>query len=225
MTAATTGGSEAGLGERLYVELRQAILDCRLRPGAEVYENELARSYAVSKSPVRDALLRLRVDGLVEVIARRGYRIKPVSLADIADLYELRLVYERQSLNNLIARADAATLSGLDRFRAYDHGGNLDAWIAENREFHTTLARLSGNTRLHEATRKLLEEADRVMHLGLTTKAEPAPAPRFGRGHDEIIEAIQHRDKRKAAALMTGHIEDSRDRALAALRAQPVIMN
>lgn len=225
MTVATTTSSEAGLGERLYVELRRAILDCRLRPGAEVYENELARSYAVSKSPVRDALQRLRVDGLVEVIARRGYRIKPVSLSDIADLYELRLVYERQALSNLITRADAAMLSGLDRFLAYDHGGNLDAWIAENREFHTTLARLSGNARLHEATRKLLEEADRVMHLGLSATAEPAPAPRFGRGHDEIIEAIQRRDRRRAAALMTGHIEDSRDRALAALRAQPVIMN
>lgn len=214
---------ESGLGERLYAELRQAILDCRLAPGAEVYESELARSYAVSKSPVRDALQRLRVDGLVEVMARRGYRIKPVSLTDITDLYELRFAYERQSLTGLIERADDVALASLDRFKAYDHGGDLGAWIAANREFHTTLARLSGNARLHEATRKLLEEADRVMHLGLSVRARPAPPPRFGQGHDEIIAAIQRRDRRRALALMSGHVEASRDRALAALRAQPVV--
>jgi DNA-binding GntR family transcriptional regulator len=223
MTTALADTADAGLGERLYAELRQAILDCRLPPGAEVYENELARSYAVSKSPVRDALQRLRVDGLVEVMARRGYRIKPVSLADIADLYELRLAYERQSIAGLIARADDATLAGLERYRAYEHGGDLAAWIAENRAFHTTLARLSGNARLYEATRKLLEEADRVMHLGLSARARPAPAPRFGQGHDEIIAAIQRRDRRRALALIGGHVEASRDRALAALRALPVV--
>lgn len=214
----------APLGERLYAELRRSILDCRLRPGADIYENELATRYAVSKSPVRDALMRLRVDGLVDVAPRRGYRVKPVSVADVAEMYAMRLIYERAAITELLRLSGAAVFAELDRFSTSDHAADLSAWIAENREFHSTLARLSGNMRLYGATCRLLEESDRIMHLGLTVKPYPEPTPRFGQAHAEIIEAIQRREKRRALALISGHIEGSRDRALKALRAEAVVV-
>lgn len=217
-------GNASPLGERLYAELRQAILDCRLKPGAEIYESELASTYAVSKSPVRDALMRLRVDGLVDVAPRRGYRVKPVSIADVAEMYAMRLIYERASITELLKHADATAFAELDRFSRSDHAADLAAWITENREFHATLARLSGNMRLYRSTCKLLEESDRIMHLGLTVKPYPEPTPRFGHAHAEIIDAIQRREKRSALALISGHIEGSRDRALKALRAEPVVV-
>jgi DNA-binding GntR family transcriptional regulator len=69
-----------------------------------------------------------------------------------------------------------------------------------------------------------MEESDRIMHMGLSAKPHQDPIPRFGQAHEEIIAAIQERNKRVALALIAGHIEGSRDRALRALRAQPIVM-
>jgi DNA-binding GntR family transcriptional regulator len=214
----------AALGEQVYAQLLEAILDCSLRPGSEVFEGELAERYAVSKSPVRDALIRLRSDGLVEVSARRGYRIKPVSLADVVEMYAMRMIYERAAVTGVIQHADDAALAALDRFNTSENAGDLRRWVLENRDFHSALAQLSGNSRLHHAARKLMEESDRIMHMGLSAKPHQDPIPRFGQAHAEIIAAIQERKKRVALALIAGHIEGSRDRALRALRAQPIVM-
>ncbi|MDP6925550.1 MAG: GntR family transcriptional regulator, partial [Rhodospirillales bacterium] len=67
--------------DSVYSRIRADILTCGLAPGSRVFENDLAERYGVSKSPVRDALLRLQEHGLVEVLPRKGYLIRPISLA------------------------------------------------------------------------------------------------------------------------------------------------
>ena len=74
----------------VHERMRAEILTCTLKPGSLVQENDLALRYGVSKSPVRDAFLRLSQQGLVEVLPRKGYRIKPISVADAAEMYEMR---------------------------------------------------------------------------------------------------------------------------------------
>ena len=92
-------GSGSGLmRDGVYEQIRADILSCALVPGSAVYENELAQRYSVSKSPVRDALLRLQEHGLVEVLPRKGYRIRPISIADAHDLYEMRVLLEKASV-------------------------------------------------------------------------------------------------------------------------------
>ena len=72
----------------VYDNIRADILACALAPGARIHENDLAARLEVSKSPVRDALLRLEVEGLIEVLPRKGYRVRPISVADVAELVE-----------------------------------------------------------------------------------------------------------------------------------------
>src|SRR5882757_9697413 len=96
--AAETPPKQSGtplLRESAYAQLRAEILSCELPPGAEIREAELAARFQVSKSPVRDALMRLEREGLVITIPRQGYRVAPISLADVQDMFHLRGVLER----------------------------------------------------------------------------------------------------------------------------------
>ena len=79
------------LRENVYEKLRADILSCQLAPGDDMREQELAERYAVSRQPVREALLRLEREHLVTVQPRQGYRVNPISLADARDLLRFRL--------------------------------------------------------------------------------------------------------------------------------------
>ena len=82
------------LRENVYEKLRADILSCELAPGDDMREQELAERYAVSRQPVREALLRLEREHLVTVQPRQGYRVNPISLADARDLLRFRLALE-----------------------------------------------------------------------------------------------------------------------------------
>jgi DNA-binding GntR family transcriptional regulator len=86
------------LRERVYEELRHDIVSCELMPGAEIREAELAARFEVSKSPVRDALISLEREGLVITIPRQGYRVAPVSISDMLDMFHLRAALERANI-------------------------------------------------------------------------------------------------------------------------------
>ena len=98
----------------VYARLRDAILSCALAPGAQIHEQALAAQYKVSKSPIRDALLRLQEQSLVEVLPRRGYRVRPISVADAVEMYEMRELLERACVARAIDHASDAQLRALD---------------------------------------------------------------------------------------------------------------
>ena len=83
------------LREKVYEQLRADMISCKLAPGTEIREAELALRFAVSKSPVRDALMRLEREGLVITLPRQGYRVAPVSLTDVLDMFHLRAALEQ----------------------------------------------------------------------------------------------------------------------------------
>lgn len=82
--------------DNIYDLLRDDILTCRFAPGADMREQDLAERYAVSRQPVREALLRLKREHLVTVQPRQGYRVNPISLADERDLLRFRLALDSQ---------------------------------------------------------------------------------------------------------------------------------
>ena len=81
--------------DRIFQLIRQDILTCTLSPGEELREAELARRYQVSKTPVRDALQKLELEGLIEIEPRRGHRVRPISMSDAEDILELREILKR----------------------------------------------------------------------------------------------------------------------------------
>src|SRR6185437_15336412 len=82
------------LRDDIYTTLRQNILSLKLAPGSELREQLLAEEFSVSKSPVREALLRLEQERLVEIMSRQGYRVAPISIIDAQDMYSFRIVLE-----------------------------------------------------------------------------------------------------------------------------------
>src|ERR1700739_692518 len=148
------------LRENVYESLRADILSCRLAPGDDMREQELAERYAVSRQPVREALLRLEREHLVTVQPRQGYRVNPISLSDARDVLRFRLALEPACVAEAIESASDATLKALDRFRRFS--GDHEKFIAYNRAFHSALAHASGNRRMAAALCDLIGQADRL---------------------------------------------------------------
>ena len=115
----------------VYRKIRADILACDLTPGSRIHENILAERYAVSKSPVRDALLKLEEQGLIDVLPRKGYRVTPISAIDARELYEMRHLLERACVRRAIEDASDETLRKLDQFRTDQDAGSLSDFIAQ----------------------------------------------------------------------------------------------
>jgi DNA-binding GntR family transcriptional regulator len=206
----------------VYQQLRAAILSCALRPGTQIQERQLAEFYQVSKSPIRDALLKLEEQNLVEVMPRKGYRVKRISLTDARELYEMRQILERESIIRLLDSASDETLSALDAFRTLPSPIELPNWIEYNSAFHGFLAANCGNSRLARAGCEAIEQYERLTYVSVTSSNELS-LDDFVAEHGAIINAIQRRDRRQALALARDHIESSRRRVLDALESLSVI--
>ena len=220
------GDGASGVGlmrDGVYDRIRGDILACVLTPGALIQEKELAARYAVSKSPVRDALLRLQEQGLIEVMPRKGYRVLPISLADARDLYETRILLEKACIKRAVERASDLDLAFLDRFRSAVDVESLAEWVAYNRKFHRAIAQLSGNARLTKMAQAVIDQFDRLTFVGVSTAPSGASSQKLVKEHCDIIDAIQARDKTSAARLINAHVMKSQKRLFTVLENPPIV--
>jgi GntR family transcriptional regulator, rspAB operon transcriptional repressor len=209
------------LRDNVYESLRSDILTCRLAPGDDMREQELAERYAVSRQPVREALLRLEREHLVTVQPRQGYRVNPISLSDARDLLQFRLVLEPACVAEAIESGSDAVLKALDQFRLFS--GDHEAFITYNRAFHTALAEASGNRRMAASLCDLIGQADRLVRVSLANVKGHDPA-RLVAEHVALIEAIQRRDSRTANRIIKAHVAQTVKRVLPALKRNAVIV-
>ena len=205
----------------IYRLLRADILSCSLRPGSQIQERELIERFAVSKSPIRDALLKLEEQNLIEILPRKGYRVKPVSLTDARELYDMRLILERECVLRAIEQSDDA-LRELDAYRIGPDSDNLSEWIAYNRQFHSAIADLCGNARLAAVTRDVIEQFDRLTYTSVSLTG-PKGQARFVSEHVAIINALQQRDRRNALSHAKDHVEDARRVVLGTLENPTIV--
>jgi DNA-binding GntR family transcriptional regulator len=209
------------LRDNVYESLRSDILTCRLAPGDDVREQELADRYAVSRQPVREALLRLAREHLVTVQPRQGYRVNPISLSDARDLLRFRLALEPACVAEAIENASDDVLKALDEFRRFS--GDHESFIDYNRAFHTALAEASGNRRMAVALCDLIGQADRLVRVSVANVRHHDPAPLVAE-HVALIEAMQRRDARTAVRIIKSHITQTEKRVLPALKRNAVIV-
>src|SRR5947209_7982009 len=174
------------LRDNVYENLRSDILTCRLAPGDDMREQDLAERYAVSRQPVREALLRLEREHLVTVQPRQGYRVNPISLSDARDLLRFRRALEPACVAEAIENASDEMLRGLDAFRGF--AGDHEDFIAYNRGFHSALAQASGNRRMAAALCDLIGQADRLVRVSVANVRGHDPAQLVAE-HVALIEA------------------------------------
>src|SRR4051812_23287255 len=196
------------LRETVYEQLRADMISCKLAPGAEIREAELAARFDMSKSPVRDALMRLAREGLVITLPRQGYRVAPVSLNDVLDMFHLRAALERACMERIVLRASDDDLKSLDRFRVFEPAQWDGGFIAFNRAFHRRIAELGGNARMRDQLHDLIDQMERAVQVSVANTRTGDPQPLVNE-HAAIIDALQARDRKTAQRLAEQHITDA----------------
>jgi DNA-binding GntR family transcriptional regulator len=195
------------LRETIYEQLRADILQLRLPPGTEIREAELAARFEVSKSPVRDALMRLEREALVITSPRQGYRVAPVSLADVQDMFHLRAALERACMERIVRQASDDQLATLEPFRRYEADAWAGGFIEYNRAFHRTLAELAANVRMREHLADLIDQMERVVLMSVNkVRQGSGNTQSLVDEHCQMIDALQERQVRRAERLAEQHI-------------------
>ncbi|MDQ0390479.1 GntR family transcriptional regulator [Labrys monachus] len=210
--SATKKRKTSSLTERVYGWLRSEILTCELEPGRELSEAELALRFEVSKTPVREALATLRSEGFVRTFPRRGYQVVPITFGDMNELFELRTILEAGAAELACTRFTDAELDNLEALAdvVYDlsEQPSLKRFIEANRDFHTEIARASGNRRLHQQLVKTIDELERFFYLGARLRDVSGETRS---DHHQIVDAFRSRDPEAARAIMIRHNEVTRE--------------
>jgi DNA-binding GntR family transcriptional regulator len=211
------------LSQNVYQVLRNEIVECRMLPNSELREQLLAKRFQISKSPVREALLRLKQDRLVTVSPRQGYRVAPLSIEDAREMFGFRRVLEVACAQEAAARP-ASELKPLDQFRKLTRAkgeDRTDAFINYNRAFHTAVCMSSGNARMARAAVDLIGQMQRMIRFDISSVSSETEEELL-REHGEIIDAVQAGDRRSVARLIRQHITDAEKRVIASLRAAAI---
>jgi GntR family transcriptional regulator, rspAB operon transcriptional repressor len=216
------GQSQAELVRtNVFLRLRADILSCTLRPGQQFQERELVERFEVSKSPIRDALLKLEEQGLVEVMPRKGYRVRRIDIADVREMYDMRDMLERECVGRVIDLSLDADLAELDVFRTAPVNMSIQGWLDYNRAFHSFFPHHCGNARLARTALEIIEQFDRLTYMSVTTPGETLV--RFVDEHARLIDAVQARNRREALAVARDHVESSRRRVLESLESMSIV--
>jgi DNA-binding GntR family transcriptional regulator len=204
--------------DEAYVDLKRRILLCDLSPGEELREAGLSESTGFGRTPIREALRRLVQEGFVEVRPRQGYRVSPITLASVHDVFELRLLLEPAAVEFAIRRAPREALTALhDLAHAqYVHGDqeSYERFIVDNLNLHVRIAESAGNQRLARMLGNLLEEMQRLFFLSLDARDSSIEQMHE---HHELYDAMLARDVEAARRIVVDQIEQSRQRVIEAL--------
>lgn len=202
-------------GERVYGALRADILGGRLDPGSKLPFAELAARYDASTGVLREGLSRLVEQGLVRVEPQQGYRVAPLSHADLAELTEARVAIETLVLRAAVVEGDLAwesrltavhhTLSRTSMRDVEDPNRLGEPWTRAHAEFHETVLSGCRNRRLRATADGLRASAELYRQWSLPLGNEPT---RGAAGeHRALVEAVLDRDADRAVAVLTAHIE------------------
>lgn len=204
--------------ERVYRSLKADIVRGVLDMGEMLNEGQLAGKYGVSKGPVREALVLLRQEGLVEVVPRVGYRTSRVTLKDVDDIFDLRMIVEGAAAERAATLITEDTLQRLERLFISFQPGDRESYLRfldENAAFHCSIAEASGNTRLAEVVYRLLEQMQRLVILRLDLSAS---SEEMLEEHRQILAALRQHDPVLARDLMVRSIANTHQAALQSIR-------
>jgi len=198
------------LADHVYAALKQQMNDFLLVPGDRFSEAELAARLGVSRTPVREALFRLRNEGLLDVESKSGWFVRPIDFDRIDQLYDLRVVLETACVAKLCAGADTpAELEALKRVWLVPAAERL-ADAAEvgalDEQFHATLVRATGNAEMARVHWDVTERIRIVRRLDFTRDDRVEATYQE---HAKILRSIIQRRTEQALMLLRGHIAQS----------------
>ncbi|MFI1355086.1 GntR family transcriptional regulator [Streptomyces sp. NPDC020898] len=193
--------------DRVYTHVKEGVLDRRYEGGTLLTEGELAEAVGVSRTPVREALLRLEAEGLIKLYPKKGALVLPVSAQEIADVVETRQLVEEHAIRKAVP-ASPQLIARLTELLARQHeqaaAGDLAGAAVTDRCFHAEIVRSGGNeilSRLYDQLR------DRQLRMGVAVMyAHPDRITKTLVEHQEILDALRSGDPEAAVALVHRHV-------------------
>lgn len=208
----------------VYEELRREILTLELAPGIPLDETTLARRFAMSRSPVREALVRLSADGLVEMLSNRSTLVAPVDMAGFPRYVEALDFLQRINTRLAAKFRSAEDMARMEaRAKAFDKACAANDYLqmsATNRDFHMSVAEAGKNPYLARAYGQLLDEGRRILHMHFDYLRSSTTDHMLTSEHFDMIEAIRHQDVAEADRLAHDHTRQFHDRFMSFLKAQ-----
>ncbi len=209
------------LREIVFETIREAIINGHLPPNERLMEIQLAEEMGVSRTPVREAIRKLELEGLVIMIPRKGAYVAGLSLKDIADVFEVRAALEGLAAGLAAERITEEEMEQLERslvkVSELTELDDLDELINVDTDFHDALYKASRNERLVQIVSNLREQ---IQRFRTTSLAQPGRIKDALEEHKKIVEAVSDRNIELAQALAQSHIENAESSMLEALRAQ-----
>ena len=200
-----------------YGQIRRRILDNVWPPGHRALEQEVALELGMSRTPVREALVQLQNEGLVEVIPRHGVRVLPVSPTDMREIYEILTALECMAAELLARRkpTDAQLQPLMDASAAMDQAlqvEDLDAWARADESFHSHLLELAGNRQLQATVLNYWDRAHRARMFTLRLRPKPVNSTQE---HGQLVDCLRRGDADGAARVNRAHRERANRELLA----------
>jgi len=211
------------LSEKVYEILKKKILKRELKAGDKVQVDEVAHQLGVSRTPVKDALNRLALEGLIEKVARRGTFVSTLSAKDVDELFDLRLILELYAAEKILETGEVERL--LTEMKGYianinrvaeDDNPDYDAYMAWNRDLHVSLIKLADNNRLLPLYESLNIHIQ-VARVHYSHSVESVAQTQWE--HQAIYEAFESRNWERVKKAISAHINNTRAEILKSLKA------
>jgi len=205
------------LREIVFETLREAIIQGTLAPGERLMEIQLAEEMGVSRTPVREAIRKLELEGFVAMVPRKGAYVAGISVKDILDVFEVRAALEALAAGLAAERATAEELDAMERALLYIHEAGddqIDSIVERDTDFHDLIYKASRNQRLLQIITLLKEQ---IQRFRTTSLSQPGRLKHAVDEHKGIIEAIGEHNVELASSLAREHIETAEQTFLNAM--------
>jgi DNA-binding GntR family transcriptional regulator len=206
--------ADPSLREQAYAAIKAQILDSHYTPGSMLSETQLAGDLNISRTPIREALRQLAINGLVEILPKRGVMISRLTLQDVVEVYQLREQLECFATRLAAVRLSPDDIAGFksdhDRALSSLNRGRLREAYDYSVLMHQRIVALAGNSRLTQFMQQL---SDQVHRFGLLTLRHGRAGPALAE-HGAIIQAMCDNDGTKAETLMRTHLREDRNMVL-----------
>lgn len=204
------------LREIVLEALREAIVNGVLIPGERLMEIQLAEEMGVSRTPVREAIRKLELEGFVVMIPRKGAYVAGVSFKDVKDVFEIRAALEGLAAGLAAEKITQEEIEQMERALHYEREpDSLEEMVQSDTDFHALLYKASRNERLINILANLREQIERFRTTSLAVPGRPKTAIQE---HRAMVDAIARHDVEDAQSLAAAHIENAANIMYDALR-------
>jgi len=195
LTKDSEAEEQKSLQEQLFDDIKRRVITCELAPGSDISENSLATEYAVTKAPVRSALMRLKEAGWLQSVPRKGHVVMPLSYKDIDEVFDARELIEPQTARLAAGHVSKSYLTALNHACTVEY--DLDdvegkrKFLLANAAFHIGIGQACGNSILSTMLAQLHEKSLRILYFSVNSANR---SKSWRTGHDSMIAMLLEGD-------------------------------